>query len=84
MINIDSFITDYSYLFYFLLVVFFLVMILFCIANLISKKQFDIEKASSYECGFEPFESNTNFNVQFYLVGVSFLIFDLELIFLYP
>jgi len=38
----------------------------------------------AYECGFEPFETNTIFNIHFYLVGLSFLIFDLEVIFMYP
>lgn len=43
------------------------------------------EKSSSYECGFEPFgDARTNFDVHFYLVGILFLIFDLEIVFLYP
>lgn len=45
----------------------------------------DREKSSSYECGFEPFEdARTNFDVHFYIVGILFLIFDLEIAFLYP
>jgi len=45
----------------------------------------DREKGSSYECGFEPFEdARTNFDVHFYIVGILFLIFDLEIAFLYP
>ena len=45
----------------------------------------DREKGSSYECGFEPFEdARTNFNIHFYIVGILFLIFDLEIAFLYP
>jgi NADH:ubiquinone oxidoreductase subunit 3 (subunit A) len=44
-----------------------------------------MEKLSSYECGFEPFgDARSNFDVQFYLVGILFLIFDLEIVFLYP
>jgi NADH-quinone oxidoreductase subunit A len=43
------------------------------------------EKSSSYECGFEPFgDARTNFDVHFYIVGILFLIFDLEIVFLYP
>lgn len=45
----------------------------------------DSEKISSYECGFEPFgDARANFDVHFYLVGILFLIFDLEIVFLYP
>lgn len=43
------------------------------------------EKTSSYECGFEPFgDARAKFDVHFYLVGILFLIFDLEVVFLYP
>ncbi len=45
----------------------------------------DPEKLSSYECGFEPFgESRTKFDVRFYLVAILFIIFDLEIAFLFP
>jgi NADH-quinone oxidoreductase subunit N len=44
----------------------------------------DGEKLSSYECGFEPFEDARNiFEIQFYLIAIIFLVFDLEIIFLY-
>ena len=40
----------------------------------------DNEKNSSYECGFEPFDdARTKFDVQFYLVAILFIIFDLEI-----
>jgi NADH-quinone oxidoreductase subunit A len=43
------------------------------------------EKDSTYECGFEPFdESRGRFEVKFYLVAILFIIFDLEIIFLFP
>ncbi len=43
------------------------------------------EKNSTYECGFEPFDdSRTRFQVKFYLVAILFIIFDLEIIFLFP
>jgi NADH-quinone oxidoreductase subunit A len=45
----------------------------------------DQEKLASYECGFEPFgDARSNFDIHFYLVGILFLIFDLEVVFLYP
>jgi NADH-quinone oxidoreductase subunit A len=43
------------------------------------------EKLSSYECGFEPFnDSKGSFNAHFYIVGILFIIFDLEIVFLMP
>lgn len=45
----------------------------------------DTEKLSSYECGFEPFgDARGKFDVQFYLVSILFIIFDLEIAFLFP
>jgi len=48
-------------------------------------KQPDREKVSAYECGFEPFGiPGRPFSVRFFLVGILFLIFDLEISFLFP
>jgi NADH-quinone oxidoreductase subunit A len=45
----------------------------------------DAEKLSPYECGFEPFEdSRMKFDVRYYLVAILFIIFDLEIAFLFP
>ena len=45
----------------------------------------DDEKNSPYECGFEPIEdSRMKFDVRFYLVAILFIIFDLEIAFLFP
>jgi NADH-quinone oxidoreductase subunit A len=45
----------------------------------------DSEKTSAYECGFEPFEDARNrFDVRFYIVAILFLIFDLEVVYLFP
>ena len=45
----------------------------------------DAEKLSAYECGFEPFgDSRMKFDVRFYLVSILFIIFDLEVAFLFP
>ena len=45
----------------------------------------DKEKNSAYECGFEPFETaRLKFDVRFYLVAILFVIFDLEVAFLFP
>ena len=58
----------------------------FIIINFIfSPKKPDPEKLSAYECGFEPFnDSRMEFDVRFYLVAILFIIFDLEIAFLFP
>ncbi|RYE05421.1 MAG: NADH-quinone oxidoreductase subunit A [Rickettsiaceae bacterium] len=46
----------------------------------------DSEKVSAYECGFSPVYGQTRapFSIQYYLVGILFLLFDLEILLLYP
>ncbi len=45
----------------------------------------DAQKDSPYECGFEPFEdARMQFDVRYYLVAILFIIFDLEIAFLFP
>ena len=52
---------------------------------LFSPKNPDPEKLSAYECGFEAFtDSRMKFDVRFYLVAILFIIFDLEIAFLFP
>jgi NADH-quinone oxidoreductase subunit A len=56
------------------------------VASLILARQKpDSEKLSPYECGFEPFaDARSKFDVRFYLVSILFIIFDLEVAFLFP
>jgi NADH-quinone oxidoreductase subunit A len=52
---------------------------------LVAKSRPDKEKLSPYECGFEPFgDARGRFDVRFYLVAILFIIFDLEVAFLFP
>jgi NADH-quinone oxidoreductase subunit A len=52
---------------------------------ILGKRNPDAEKNSPYECGFEPFEdARGKFDVRFYLVSILFIIFDLEVAFLFP
>lgn len=45
----------------------------------------NVEKISIYECGFNPFnDSRSKFEVKFYIVAILFMIFDLEIVFLFP
>ena len=64
----------------------FILTIGFVVANfLASPSNPDPEKLSAYECGFEPFDdSRMEFDVRFYLVAILFIIFDLEIAFLFP
>lgn len=54
--------------------------------NLLVPKDLELEKLSSYECGFDPFQETTHdkFDVRFYLVAILFIIFDIEVAFLIP
>ena len=54
-------------------------------SRLIAPQRPDPEKDSAYECGFEAFDdSRGRFDVRFYLVAILFIIFDLEIAFLFP
>ena len=55
------------------------------IGRLQVKARGDAEKLSPYECGFEAFEdSRMKFDVRYYLVAILFIVFDLEIAFLFP
>jgi NADH-quinone oxidoreductase subunit A len=55
------------------------------IGRLSVRKPGDADKASPYECGFDPFEdSRSQFDVRYYLVAILFIVFDLEIAFLFP
>lgn len=54
-------------------------------AFLIAIKRPDPEKLSAYECGFDAFDdARMHFDIRFYLVAILFIIFDLEVAFLFP
>ena len=51
----------------------------------VARQHPDKEKLSPYECGFDPFEdARIRFDVRYYLVAILFIIFDLEVAFLFP
>src|ERR1700746_360866 len=55
------------------------------IGRYFSRSHRDPAKLSPYECGFEAFEaSRTRFDVRYYLVAILFIVFDLEIAFLFP
>src|SRR5690606_24858995 len=58
---------------------------LILLGNLLGPRNPQPEKASPYECGFEAFEdARMRFDVRFYLIAILFIIFDLEIAFVFP
>lgn len=59
--------------------------VMILIPFVLAKQKPDSEKVSAYECGFAPFsDARVTFDVRFYLVAILFIIFDLEIAFLFP
>jgi len=80
-----EFLKDYLSIVIFIFIAFFLSAGFIALNYLFSPKKPDAEKLSAYECGFEPFsDSRIEFDVRFYLVAILFIIFDLEIAFLFP
>ena len=76
---------EYGIILISIFVAFGLSIILFALSYALVTKKHDVEKNSAYECGFDPFEDARNkFDVRFYLVAILFIIFDLEITFLFP
>ena len=58
---------------------------LIVIGNLLGPKKPQAEKSAPYECGFEAFEdARMRFDVRYYLIAILFIIFDLEIAFVFP
>ena len=79
MINIEEYIP---------ILIFFIMAIIMSLGAIFmsfvfGEKEPYFEKTSTYECGFEPFSDTGKFDVQFYLVAILFIIFDLEIIFMF-
>ena len=80
-----DFLKDYLSIIIFLFVALTLSAAFIVLNFFFSPKNPDPEKLSAYECGFEAFgDSRMEFDVRFYLVAILFIIFDLEIAFLFP
>ena len=80
-----NFLEDYLSIVIFIFIAFGLSVGFIILNFLFSPKNPDPEKLSAYECGFEAFnDSRMEFDVRFYLVAILFIIFDLEIAFLFP
>lgn len=76
---------EYLYLFCYLILSIILSSAIVAISMMLVQRTGDLEKVSAYECGFHPFEdTRSKFDVRFYLVAILFIIFDLEITFLFP
>ncbi len=76
---------DYFPILIFLGIAIVMAMLFVFAAMLVARQAPDPEKLSAYECGFEAFDdSRAQFDVRFYLVAILFIIFDLEIAFLFP
>jgi NADH-quinone oxidoreductase subunit A len=76
---------SYVYLILFIVICTCLSTLLYIIAKLCSPTRKDYSKLSAYECGFDPFDTTrSQFEVHFFLIALIFLIFDLEILYLFP
>lgn len=80
-----SYLNNYLPILVFLVIAIGLSCFMVAAAWLLAKQKPDPEKLSAYECGFEAFDdARRRFDVRFYLVAILFIIFDLEVAFLFP
>ena len=76
---------NYAPVLLFLLVSLLFGLVLLAVGFMLGHGRKDRQKLSPYECGFEAFEdSRIRFDVRYYLVAILFIIFDLEIAFLFP
>ena len=83
--SVDDLLLEYLPILVFLGIALGLEIILLLAAAVIAIRNPDPEKVSAYECGFNAFDdARMKFDVRFYLVSILFIIFDLEIAFLFP
>ena len=81
----DNLLLEYLPILVFLGIALGLGLVLLLAAAVIAIRHPDPEKVSAYECGFNAFDdARMKFDVRFYLVSILFIIFDLEIAFLFP
>ncbi len=81
----DDLLREYLPILLFLLVAIGLSLVMIVASMIVARQHPDSEKLSAYECGFEAFDdARSRFDVRFYLVTLLFIIFDLEVAFLFP
>jgi NADH-quinone oxidoreductase subunit A len=82
---VDDLLREYLPIIVFLAIAIAIGLVLLLSAIVIAVRNPDPEKVSAYECGFNAFDdARMKFDVRFYLVSILFIIFDLEIAFLFP
>ena len=82
---LDSFLMEYLPILLFIGIAAGLAVAMVAASYIVARQRPDTEKVSAYECGFEAFnDARGQFDVRFYLVAILFIIFDLEIAFLFP
>jgi NADH-quinone oxidoreductase subunit A len=76
---------EYLTLLFYLVFAVFLTVLIIGLSYFLVRQNPDSEKLSAYECGFEPYEDTRHvFDIKFCVIGILFLIFDIEIMFLVP
>lgn len=79
------YLSHYTSLLVYFLISCVLSIVFFVLSYIVAIQNGGTEKLSAYECGFDPFDdARSTFDVRFYLVAILFIIFDLEVVFLFP
>lgn len=77
--------SEYLPVFILILFAIFLSVLILSLSYILSVQNPETEKLSSYECGFEPYEdARHKFSVNFYIVAILFIVFDIEAMYLFP
>lgn len=77
--------SEYLPVFILILFAIFLSVFILSLSYILSVQNPETEKLSSYECGFEPYEdARHKFSVNFYIVAILFIVFDIEAMYLFP
>ena len=83
--NYNFFFYEYSFLLIYIFICFLIATALYILSVLIIPKWIDDEKISAYECGFSPSgDARNKIEIKFYLTAILFIVFDVEVVFLFP
>ncbi len=81
----SEFLANYFPILVFLIIASGMSLVMLIASLVVAKQKPDPEKLTAYECGFDAFDdARSKFDVRFYLVAILFIIFDLEIAFLFP
>ena len=81
----ENYLSEYLPILIFIIIGFAIAIGMITLSFVVGDRKPDNEKLSAYECGFEAFDdARGRFDVRFYLVAILFIIFDLEVAFLFP